>query len=158
MKTIHQVINEKLNVSNVKQRKPVIKVDPQKTYSMEYIDYVKEYVEDLEDIINDICGFKAGTITLTVDHLNYDYICIESNDLKEHFGKIGEITYKKFYLQIVSNLRTNEHNGDTYIYFKSEFRFEYNEGGSNGTTAFWRNGVDFNLSTGEWTTGQLLNK
>ena len=73
---------------------------------------------------------------------------ISSKNLVELTGPIGKLLYKEFIFQTWGGTEVNSPSGKR-IWFSPKFQFEYKNGGSNGTDAFWL-AFWYNIDTDEW--------
>ena len=73
---------------------------------------------------------------------------ISSKNLVELTGPIGNLLYKEFVFETWGGTEVNSPSGKR-IWFSPKFQFEYKNGGTNGTGAFWL-AFWYNIDTDEW--------
>ena len=146
---LHIRINEKLKVD---------KNESPKTLK----DQIEEALPILEEAIikklgNDpfLRNFDLGlTVKENIDRSGNSTFAISSNDLIELTGPIGKAMYKEFIFETWGGKEVNSPSGKR-IWFSPKFQFEYKNGGSNGTDAFWI-AFWYNIDTDEWIFGNEI--
>ena len=146
---LHIRINEKLKVD---------KNESPKTLK----DQIEEALPVLEDAIikklgNDpfLRNFDLGlTVKENIDRSGNSTFAISSNDLIELTGPIGKAMYSEFTFETWGGKIIHE-LGKNQVWFNPKFRFEYTDGGSNGSDAFW-SGIWYDIDEDKWIFGREI--
>jgi len=146
MKRAQQYLNEKLTVSG-----------KAKEYSPGILGQIERALPDLEEEIYDILGPESRNVELGLivkhNQLKDTYI-IMSDNLVDLTGPIGKYTYAEFRFETWGGNKTNDDKHT--IWFNPKFGFQYINGGSNGTDAFWPS-FWFDYENDTWVFGKRYN-
>jgi hypothetical protein len=124
---------------------------------MKTLNLIENALPKLESVINNMLNtnFDLGLkVTESLNRRNEVIYEIESAELKSLTGPIGEMTYKSYKFSTWGGQKVMNENK---IWFNPKFFFTYNNGGSNGTDAFWH-ALWFDLDTNDWVFGRNINE
>ena len=128
---------------------------------------LKDQIEDalpaLEEAIikrlgNDpsLRNFDLGlTVKENTDRSGNPTFNISSKNLIKLTGPIGKIMYDEFSFEMWGGKILHE-GGKNQIWFNPKFHFNYKDGGSNGSDAFW-SGIWYNIDEDEWIFGREIS-